>query len=331
MVYTYLDLNDYRIETGSSRSTLIHHRQLDLNHEGSVVDLQALDYGNQSVLVYATLMGSIVGWDLRSPGVAWKLDHNLRHGVITSMCIDPSQSWLAIGTDNGVHICWDLRFRLPVASVNHPGGARVLRLLCHPTQPSCLISAVNHNNEISIWDWENQSRTLALWASPTPPLSSYQGSCHNSYGAFIGCRIGGHNKPFILSGGSDLRLRYWDLFNPEQSALISGGAYDTIRNQDVTYDLRLVDGVEVIQETQKPSSSPLASHGVYCDGLGSSPALAGIHNLSNLKASPPLGITMTDYNPPSGHADVISDITMVQGSQSYIVSASKDGVVKVWK
>jgi WD40 repeat protein len=90
------------------------------------------------------------------------------------MCIDPSQSWLAIGTDNGVHICWDLRFRLPVASVNHPGGARVLRLLCHPTQPSCLISAVNHNNEISIWDWENQSRTLALWASPTPPLSSYQ-------------------------------------------------------------------------------------------------------------------------------------------------------------
>lgn len=36
--------------------------------------------GNQSVLVYATLMGSIVGWDLRSSNVAWKLEHNLRHG-----------------------------------------------------------------------------------------------------------------------------------------------------------------------------------------------------------------------------------------------------------
>lgn len=322
-----------RIETGSctTRSTLVHHRQLDLNQEGSVVDLQSLDYGNQSVLVYATLMGSIVGWDLRSPGVAWKLEHNLRHGVITSMCVDPSQSWLAIGTDNGVHICWDLRFRLPVASLNHPGGSRVLRLLSHPTQPSCLVSAVNNNNEISIWDWENQSRTLALWASPTPPLSSFQGSCHNSYGAFIGCRVGGHNKPFILSGGSDLRLRYWDLFNPEQSTLVSGGAYDAVKKQDVSYDLRLVDGVEVIQETQQPCAPPIATHGVYSDGLGSSPGLAGIHNLSNTKTSPPLGITMTDYNPPSGHADVISDITMVQGSQSYIVSASKDGVVKVWK
>jgi hypothetical protein len=41
------DLNDFRIETGScsTRSTLIHHRQLDLNQEGSVVDLQSLDYG----------------------------------------------------------------------------------------------------------------------------------------------------------------------------------------------------------------------------------------------------------------------------------------------
>lgn len=83
---------------------MIHHKQLDLNQEGSVVDLQALDYGisilrsysnnrfstvlfnrlgNQSVLVYATLMGSIVGWDLRSPSVAWKLEHNLRHGKET--------------------------------------------------------------------------------------------------------------------------------------------------------------------------------------------------------------------------------------------------------
>lgn len=87
----------------------------------------------------------------------------------------------------------------------------------------------------------------------------------------------------------------------------------------------------MIQESQTPSSAPVATHGIYSDGLASSSALGGIHNLSNLKTSPPLGITMTDYSPPSGHADVISDITMVQGSQSYIVSASKDGVVKVWK
>lgn len=74
-----------------------------------------------------------------------------------------------------------------------------------------------------------------------------------------------------------------------------------------------MDGVQVIQEV--PSHT----------------ATAGGTSQSKAKSSPPLGITMTDYSPPAGHADVISDITMVQGSQSYVVSASKDGVVKVWK
>lgn len=154
-------------------------------------------------------------------------------GVMTSMCIDPSQSWLAVGTDNGVFICWDLRFRLPVASLTHPSGARVLRLVCHPTQPSCFISAVHSNNEVSVWDWENQSRSLALWASSTPPLSASQGVGCNAHGCFAGFRAG--NSPFVLTGGSDLRLRYWDLTHPEQSTLISAGAYDPVKHQDLSY------------------------------------------------------------------------------------------------
>lgn len=72
----------FRIDGGSTRTSLLHQRQLDLNEDGSVVDLQPFDNGHQSILVYATLMGSIVGWDLRSPGTAWKLDHNLRHGIL---------------------------------------------------------------------------------------------------------------------------------------------------------------------------------------------------------------------------------------------------------
>jgi hypothetical protein len=36
--------------------------------------------GAQSVLVYATMYGSIVGWDLRAPGTAWKLENDLKRG-----------------------------------------------------------------------------------------------------------------------------------------------------------------------------------------------------------------------------------------------------------
>lgn len=171
----------------------------------------------------------------RTCGTCFDCQSSRPSGVITSMCVDPSQSWLAVGTDNGVHICWDLRFRLPVASLTHPAGSRVLRLLCHPSHSSCFISAVQNNNEVSVWDWESQSRSLALWASPTPPLSVSQGgSKHNVFGCFAGSRMG--NSPFLLTGGSDLRLRYWDLVHPEQSTLVSAGAYDTVKSQDLSYE-----------------------------------------------------------------------------------------------
>lgn len=35
---------------------------------------------NQSVLVYATMYGSIIGWDLRASGNAWKIENKLRQG-----------------------------------------------------------------------------------------------------------------------------------------------------------------------------------------------------------------------------------------------------------
>ena len=79
-----------RVESNSSKMNIVHSRQLDLQEEGSAVDLQYLDSGSQSVLVYATLYGSIIGWDLRCPGVAWRLENDLKHGVITSFCVNDS-------------------------------------------------------------------------------------------------------------------------------------------------------------------------------------------------------------------------------------------------
>lgn len=35
--------------------------------------------------------------------------------------------------------------------------------------------------------------------------------------------------------------------------------------------------------------------------------------------------------PPAGHRDCITDITLCKASQCFMVSSSRDGVVKVWK
>lgn len=110
-----------RIDPNSSKMTLQQARHLDHNPpgpgghtDGPVVDMHPLNQDSQSVLIYATLYGSIVCWDLRMPQNAWRLSSDLKQGVITTFCIDSNCSWLATGTSGGNHICWDLRFKLPI-------------------------------------------------------------------------------------------------------------------------------------------------------------------------------------------------------------------------
>ncbi len=66
---------------------------------------------------------------------------------------------------------------------------------------------------------------------------------------------------------------------------------------------RLIDGTEVIQETYGRAKN------------------AGNDDI------PRRGPDM----PPTGHHDVISDISICQTSQCFIITCSRDGVVKVWK
>lgn len=168
-------------------------KQLNSEEEGFAVDVQYLDSGPQSVVMYATLYGAIVGWDLRSPTVAWKLENGLKRGVITTFCVDSHHSWLTLGTSSGFHITWDMRFQLPISEIAHPTGkkynnnvifslkcvllyayitgARVRKVLCHPTEHSWVLSSVQGNNEISMWNLETGFREKVLWGSKTPPLS----------------------------------------------------------------------------------------------------------------------------------------------------------------
>lgn len=101
---------------------LLHSRQLNPDEDGFAIDVQCLDSGSQSVLVYATLYGSLVGWDLRAPGTAWRLENGVKQGFITTFCIDSHQSWLTLGTSNGFHTAWDLRFQLPITTIEHASG-----------------------------------------------------------------------------------------------------------------------------------------------------------------------------------------------------------------
>ncbi|XP_077510845.1 vacuolar protein sorting 15 isoform X2 [Amblyomma americanum] len=296
----------FRVELNSNKTSPLKTRSLDPHEDGCVVDLQHFDTGLQSVLVYATVYGSIIGWDLRSPSTAWCFENNPRHGVITSFCVDPQHNWLVCGTSEGKLICWDMRFQLPSTIVSHPAGARVRRVSIDPLHQSGVWAAVEGNNEVSLWDLETQARLRTLWASTAPPLSEKQAhppaQAHSVYSMYISPLECG---PFMLTAGSDMRIRLWDINNPLASHVVAGSATDTL-TPSFSYKSSLIDGTKVIQEVY--SSRPKKDQ----------------PNAEQPKRHP--------EQPPTGHNDCISDIGVVQTTgQTFIVSASKNGVVKVWK
>lgn len=290
----------FRVESGSTKTSILHSRTLEPQDEGCVVDMNYYDAGPQTVVVYATVFGSIVGWDLRSPGTAWKLENHPKNGLITSFSIDRQHSWIIVGTAIGKLICWDMRFQLPITTVTHPTSVRVRKLMIHPQKQSTVLAAVQGNNEVSQWDMETGARPMTLWASSAPPLSQTQASSHSTYSLYINPL---ETNPYLLTAGSDMRIRYWDMVHHSESYIVSGAANDRISPSIVSYSSRYIDGTEVLQE--------------FCNR----PPVAGSDETP--RRYPEI--------PPAGHHDVISDISVMQASQTFLLSASRDGVVKVWK
>lgn len=230
-----------RIDPNSSKMALQQARHLDSNaridrtsreqDDGPVVEMQSMD---NSLIAYATLYGAIVGWDLRMPatGNAWRLESDLRNGVITSFTIDPhNSSWLAIGTSSGRHLCWDLRFRLKIADIKHPHESRIRRVVYHPTEPSYLLSASQGNNEIFSWNIETSSRQTCLWASPVPPLTNNNATSHSVCAMLPGVADG---RGFLITGGTDQKIRYWDLQEASNCRLVVPAPRDV--SPSVTYE-----------------------------------------------------------------------------------------------
>ncbi|KAL8601723.1 hypothetical protein ACOMHN_033899 [Nucella lapillus] len=157
---------------GPTRDTLDY----DKENKGAIMDLAYFDTGAQSILTFATVHGYIVGWDLRCREPAWVLKHDTRMGVITALAVHKTQSWMGVGTSVGNHNVWDLRFMLSIAAptIRHRAKKRVRRMVMHPQKQSWFASAVEWNNEVSMWNVESMMRQEMLWASPYPPFTEME-------------------------------------------------------------------------------------------------------------------------------------------------------------
>ncbi|XP_019859703.1 PREDICTED: phosphoinositide 3-kinase regulatory subunit 4-like [Amphimedon queenslandica] len=289
--------------------------ELDPSLHGSVVEMTEMTCGGQNVLAFVTTKGHLCGLDLRTPNLAWDLENDPRHGLMLSMALDPFQNWIALGTSLGYHIVWDMRFQLPICNWKHEGHGRpyvhrIQQLSSHPNQLQTVLSAASGNNEISVWDMETSTRRQMLWASPTQPFGpmTENPQQHNSVRALHTCVVG--NDPVLLTGGTDRFIRLWHLNNPSESSCIvkAGVGSEKI---DISYSSQVIEGVEVLRELKTASRGGGGGGSTGGDDSTESHVMSHVDCITSLAVIP--------YKSPQNL------------TQQFIISASRDGIIKLWK
>ncbi|CAG8525259.1 17174_t:CDS:10, partial [Racocetra fulgida] len=210
--------------------------------------------------------------DLRTMQIVWKFENPKSHGVITAMVSDKKHRWLLIGTSRGIFTLWDLRFRIQIRSWVHPTKSRISKLLLHPqigNQKWWVIVAAG-KNEVSVWDIEKVEckevfgvRTgdekiggisLDMFKAVEPPgpndiLRSAFTAHESSFSADNSIRavLYPHECNYMITAGSDRKVRFWDNNRIEDSYVIVGSDPDDTRP---TYNHRPLHRLYKIQHTQ---------------------------------------------------------------------------------
>ncbi|KAL3686006.1 hypothetical protein R1sor_004028 [Riccia sorocarpa] len=324
--------------------------------EGAVLSLHTFKSKGPSLLLYSTQRNGMHLNDLRTQNEAWVLRGKPAEGYITTTALDPNCNWVVSGTSRGIMTLWDLRFLIPVNTWEHPLGCPIesmCPLLSTPisdrppvARPFVYVAA--GSDEIALWNAEDgkchQVMRLASEGETDRPSLPYAiaprisdkrvGSSSTGSGSqssslkLNSYRIDELNDPpqrlrgvralfplaggsGLLSAGSDCRIRMWDRVRPDRSYCVCGPTTKASAPENTVFETSSLSGVRIIQEvfggengrsqpqgSKSPAKSGLAAAALDCVGC---------------------------------HRDSIRSLAFAQASQRYLISSSRDGVIKVWK
>ncbi|KAJ1289758.1 hypothetical protein BS78_02G188700 [Paspalum vaginatum] len=302
-----------------------------------------------STVLFSTEYRGIHKWDTRTNSESWSFKSSPEEGYISALVVGQCGNWFISGSSRGVLTLWDNRFLLPVNSW-HNSTVSPIEKLCLLIAPPSSISSAGRPlvfvaagcNEVSLWNAENGSchqvfRTAsteneAVPKAPSRPLNkpiikdvTWAGKYKYKIDELNGPPV---RRPGIrallplpggdlLTGGTDLKIRYWDQAKPEQSFCIAGPLSKEVRSakgdilekavgNDECYDIRSSFGVQVVQEMYKQTTTA-----------------------SGLTAKTQLAAAAADS--AGCHHDAVLALASFNLSSHRLISASRDGAVKVWK
>ncbi|KAK8968618.1 Serine/threonine-protein kinase SAPK4 [Platanthera guangdongensis] len=311
----------------------------------SVLNCSSSDSGICHTVLYSTRDCGIHLWDTRTNSDAWTFRVTPEQGFTPSLVMGQCGNWFVSGSSRGVLTLWDLRFLLPVNSWQYSTVCPVKRMcVLIPSSNSVLamerplIYVSAGYNEVSLWNAETgschqvfrvagcesiaeiSSIPRALARTSTKPnckldmkrisSSKYRiDELNESPPDIPGIRsllpLPGGN---LLTGGTDLRIRYWDHTSPEQSYSICGPSTKGMGN-DALYETRSSFGVQVVQEMSRREAPAKQSQKQSQNAL--------------------LAVAATDS--AGCHRDSILSLASLKLNQRLLISSSRDGAIKVWK
>ncbi len=313
----------------------------------------------KSVLMLATNLSRIVALDIRTMKLLYSLDNPVHHGTPTCFCIDKKHYWLLVGTSHSVLDLWDLRFQVRLNAWGLPGATPIHRLSVHPMKSRSrwvCVAGGTGQGEVTVWDvekiqcrevyraggsgkegwrgyepWkvdeEKPEGMLSRFATALEPSSN--GSSDRGIRAFsVGVdstEDGRESKyGFMVTGGSDMKVRFWDLNRIEASSVVSGLEAEEPKPSFTSTPVTTTLTLNLEKMAQSTPTAPNA-------GAGTKTPPNTTVKRSNGRPSRSTMISLQQQNLLKSHLDSILDVAFLELPYGMTVSVDRSGVIYVFQ
>ncbi|PQE23933.1 hypothetical protein CJF32_00006733 [Rutstroemia sp. NJR-2017a WRK4] len=313
-----------------------------------------------SILLVATNRSRVLAIDLRGMKLLYTLENPVHHGTPTCFCIDRRRNWLLLGTSHGILDLWDLRFKVRAKAWGVPGATPIYRIRIHPTKGRgrwVCVAGGSGQGEVTTWDVEKtqcrevyragSSRDVPKNYEPWPVdedrpegmLGRFAGALEPTTGASnygIRAMIAGTDSRdenrdvkygFMITGGSDRKIRFWDLSNVESSMVVSGLEVDESKP---VYDTTHPTPILTLNSEKVPRQNPTVQNpGTRTRGKDGGKAEPG--NKATGKAPRSTVISLQGQKLLRAHLDSILDVALLESPYGMMVSVDRGGVIFVFQ
>ncbi|KAI1007864.1 Serine/threonine-protein kinase [Podosphaera aphanis] len=307
-----------------------------------------------STLLVATNRSRILAIDPRKMEIQYTLDNPVHHGTTTCFVVDKKKQWILLGTSHGVLDLWDLRFKVRLKAWGIPGATAISQMNLHPTRGRgkwVCIAGGSSQGEVTVWDVEKAQCREVYRAGGTRGLKGYDpwpvdedrpegmlgrfattiqagiiGNSDRGVRAMISGSSGHDDNNegkhgFIITGGADKKIRFWDVFRIDQSMIVSGlDAEDLKPSFSAAHPTTsLVLNTELLPNPTTPSAPNAGSR------------LSGSTKPTNGRPPRSTVISLQQQQLLRSHLDSILNIALLESPYNMIVSVDRSGVCFVFQ